>query len=123
MISVPCGCGIALLIVGVIIGGVLFLAFGALKDSAPYQESVEQAVRHPEVIEALGNPVEPGWQLSGNLNVSGPSGEAEFSVPLKGPQGKGTLYVEATRRAGEWTVHLAEVEVQGRDQRIDLLAD
>ena len=119
-IVVPCGCGTALVVGAAIVFGIAMVAMGAIKSTTPYQEGLALAERHPQVIEALGNPVEPGWLLSGNVNISGSSGEADFSVPLKGPEGKGTLYIKATKETDEWTVHLAEVKVDGGD-RIDLL--
>ena len=69
----------------------------------------------------LGEPVKAGWLVSGNVNVNGPSGEANLSVPLSGPHGKGTLYLTAHKRAGRWEYEVLEVEVEGRQDRIDLL--
>ncbi len=58
----------------------------------------------------------------GNVNVSGGSGYADLSFSLSGPKGKGTLYLVAQKSAGEWTFKRLEVQVEGRRERIDLLA-
>jgi hypothetical protein len=39
---------------------------------------------------------------SGKTNVTGPSGEAELAISISGRKGKGTIYVIATKSAGEW---------------------
>jgi hypothetical protein len=122
-IVVPCGCGAALVVVAAIIFGIVMAAMGTIKTTAPYQQGVALAQHHPAVIEALGNPVEPGWFLSGNINTSGSSGDADFSVPLQGPEGEGTLYIKATREAGEWTLTKAEVRPDDGGERIDLLEE
>ena len=44
-----------------------------------------------------GAPVEGGFP-GGSFRVSGPSGEAEFSLPVRGSKAGGTVYVEAIDR-------------------------
>jgi hypothetical protein len=39
---------------------------------------------------------------SGKTNVTGLSGEAELAISISGRKGKGTIYVIATKSAGEW---------------------
>ncbi len=60
-------------------------------------------------------------QVSGNINVSGPSGQADLSIPISGPDGKATIYAVATKSAGQWTFSTLVVEINGTMQRIDLL--
>jgi Cytochrome oxidase complex assembly protein 1 len=38
---------------------------------------------------------------SGKTNVTGLSGEAELAISISGRKGKGTIYVIATKSAGE----------------------
>ena len=109
-----------LLFVG-FVGGIMTLVFGAMKNSTPYQHAVAVATHHPQVIRELGSPIEPGWLVSGSINVSGPSGEAKLSIPLKGRLHKGTVYVEATKSLGLWNYQALVVEIEDTQQRIDLL--
>jgi len=102
--------------------GLVGLLFTGLKTSEPYTEAVELARRHPDVVEALGEPLEAGWLTSGSISISGSSGEAEFSIPIHGPRGHGTIHVVATKEAGQWAFELLEVEIEGRNKRIDLLS-
>jgi hypothetical protein len=56
----------------------------------------------------------------GNFSLNGPSGEAQFSIPVQGRKARGTLYLEATRSMGVWSYDRIELEVEGQDRRIDL---
>ncbi len=68
-----------------------------------------------------GEPIESGWLITGSINRSGSSGDADLSIPLRGPDGHGRLYVIADRRAGKWSFELAEVRLDGAADRVDLL--
>lgn len=122
---VPVGCvggGI------VFIGGIVlfvFLVYGvvttAIRSSDAYEEGMARARAHPELKAALGEPIESGFWLSGNINVSGSSGRADLSIPISGPKGSGTMYIVGTKTANRWTYSLMEVEVSGRPARVNLL--
>jgi hypothetical protein len=116
------GCTGLLLLVVLGVAACFSLIVGAVKKSGAYQEAMEKARATPAVVEALGEPIEPGYFVSGSVSVEGGSGEAKISIPLSGPKGKGTLYAEATKRANRWEFTLLELEVEGRSERIDLLA-
>ena len=118
-----CGCLVLLgaLAVAAVVSGV-FGVFGVIKSSDIYEEAVARAQSHPAATAALGEPIEAGWYVSGSVETSGGGGEGSLSVPLEGPRGEGTLYVEATKRAGAWSYQLLELDVEG-GERIDLLAD
>ena len=60
--------------------------------------------------------------VGGSLSTSGPSGEANLSIPLSGPKGSATLYVVAKKAAGKWDYSTLEVVPQGGGDRIDLVA-
>jgi hypothetical protein len=68
----------------------------------------------------LGAPIKVGWFTSGNINLNGPSGSASLAIPLSGPKGAGTVYVEAKRRAGTWRYETLEFAPDSGD-RVPLL--
>ena len=103
------------------VGALVYFVLAVLKSSDAYAGALERARLSPAVVSALGEPVEPGWWVSGSLHVTGPSGTAEFMTPLRGPAGRGTLFVEAEKRAGLWRYMILEVEIDGTDERIALL--
>lgn len=115
------GC-LVLALVGAAFGlGLAGLIFTGLKSSGPYAQALELARQNHEVVEALGEPIEAGWLASGSISITGPSGEAELSIPIHGPLNRGTIYVIAEKRAGQWDFERLEVEIEGLSERIDLL--
>jgi len=117
---VPVGCLSLILLFGAFIAVVLGAASGMMKSSDAYKEGLARAQASAAVTEALGTPIAPGWFTSGSVSVTGGSGEARLEIPISGPKSKGTIYVEATKSAGEWSYSKLEV-VTASGERIDLL--
>jgi hypothetical protein len=90
-----------------------------MRSSMPYQHAVSVARASPEVTAALGEPIEAGFFVSGNINIDSDSGEADLSIPLQGPKGEAMLYVEAERERRRWSYQTLLVALPDRD--IDLL--
>jgi len=106
------GCS-GLTVIGLaIVAGVFFVVVGSLKRSGAFEEAMRVANAHPVVAEKLGHPVSSGYFIGGSVSVSGPSGSASLSIPLKGPKGSGTLYVEARKQAGEWQLTLLQLKTK-----------
>ena len=118
---VPTGCCLAPLVIGACFAAFLVLVvFSALKQSDAYKIAVARAKADSRVMAALGTPVTEGWYLSGNTNVSGGSGDADLSIPISGPKGKGTIYAVATKSANEWTYSKLVVKIDSTGETIDL---
>jgi hypothetical protein len=111
---------IFLLIVGGI-GGILAIVEGSIKRSGAYTQALAEAQANSQVIGLIGQPVTPGFFVSGNINVNGDSGGASISIPVSGPKGKGTVYAEAKKIAGQWQFQALLFGVDGQSDRIDLL--
>jgi len=116
------GCLGVIILAVAFVGGIMLLVMGSIRSSDAYQQALAKAKANPEVALRLGQPIQPGWFISGSINVSGPSGDADLSIPISGPKGKGTVYVVGKKSAGEWSYTRMEVEVEGQPGRIDLLA-
>jgi hypothetical protein len=114
----------------VVVGGILlfcglmalmFSVFvGALKSSDAYAGALARTRSAPAVIAALGTPIEAGYFVTGTIHVSGPTGLAELAIPISGPQGRATIYVEAAKRLGEWHFDHLIVQVERTGARLDL---
>ena len=106
--------------IAVTCGGCGFLLMQAM-DSSGVNAGIETARSHPAVIEAIGEPVDASW-LPRNLQFNTRNNEmfASSTVELSGPNGSGTLEVEAVSRGGEWTLERLEFRPAGGDW-IDLL--
>jgi hypothetical protein len=105
----------------VFVGSVALIVFSAMKSTDVYKDALARAKSNSAVIEALGSPIIEGFLVSGNTNVNGASGEANLSIPISGPNGKGTIYVAANKSLGRWNYSGLMVEVIKTHQRIDLL--
>lgn len=109
---------IPVVLVAVLGGGVVYL----FQSSGIQDEVLERVRTHPEAVAALGEPIEAGWLIQGSIHLSDDGGEADFSLPVSGPDGSGRAYVVAQRRAGEWQFEELVLRVEG-GATIDLLAD
>ena len=93
---------------------------GTIKSSEAYVGAMERVRTAPAVTAALGAPIREGFMVSGNIHVSGPTGLAELEIPVSGPRGSATVYVDAAKRLGEWHFDHLIVQVASTHQRIDL---
>jgi len=118
---VAAGCLGLLVLAAVFVGVILLAVSTGMKSSDAYAQALEAAQEHPAIVEALGEPMEPGFLPGGSINVTGPTGQADLSIPIKGPKGSGTIYLSATKSAGIWQFSILEVAVEGREERIELL--
>ena len=117
----PVGCFGTLTLFIAFVVSIAVIVFSAVKSTDIYKGALARAKVHPSVIEILGSPIKEGFLVSGNTNVNGASGEANLSIPISGPKGKGTIYVAANKSLGRWNYSGLIVEIAKTHQRIDLL--
>lgn len=124
--AVPVGCLLPILACGgcfAVIGGAVF---GALKSSDPYKEGVAKAKASPAVRDALGEPIQEAWYVSGNLNTQTTNGvetgNADLTIPLSGPKGSGSVHVVGQKNAGTWTYSTMDATLPGQNHPVNLLA-
>ena len=92
-----------------------------LMRSDAYQKPMNMAIDNAAVTAALGEDIESDGNVKGNYNLSDSSGEVDIAIPVKGSNGKGTIYVKGTKEAGLWSFTLVKFGKEGSDERIDLL--
>ena len=112
----------ALLITGFVFG-IVALVFGSMKMSDPYKYAMDQAQHSPVVVQRIGQPIESGMFISGQINVNGPTGHADLAIPISGPKGKATIYVVGDKSAGKWGYQTLQVEFENDPNRLDLLTE
>ena len=117
----PVGCLSGIVLVAGCIAAVMFFVFGMMKSSDAYKQAFAKAKANPAVVSSLGEPIKGGLFVSGNINVNGPSGTANLSIPISGPKGDGTVYLKATKSMGEWTFEELAVKIDATGQKIDLM--
>jgi hypothetical protein len=112
---------------GAVVWATLIALFGAMfvaimvmmKNSEPYQMAVAAVHADPQAPALLGEPISTGYP-SGELREVSLGGYAQMQIPIKGPKGRGTVYMQATRKLGRWTLDEAYLQMRGQDQRVDL---
>jgi hypothetical protein len=119
---IPTSLGAVVLFIGLIVL-IVAVVFGMLKSSDVYKQALAETRINPYVQEALGSPIEEGLLVMGNFNVNGSSGHADLAIPVSGPQGNGTIYVVASKSAGQWATLKLVVDIEATNESIDLLAD
>ena len=105
---------IVAVLLGVFLGAVVLLIGGigkVIRSSDVYTVALQQARAHPDVIAALGTPIEDGFLPSGSVSTSGSSGQADLTATLTGPNGSARLYIVAERARGRWDYEILEVAV------------
>ncbi len=120
---VPVGCLTTLLVCAGGLALFLIFIFSKIKSSEVYKEAVLRAKASEEVQAVLGTPIEEGFLVSGNIQVNDLSGQADLAIPISGPKGAATLYVEAEKSAGKWEFSTLMVALEGAATKIDLLAE
>ncbi|MGQ4276430.1 cytochrome c oxidase assembly factor Coa1 family protein [Pseudidiomarina sp. E22-M8] len=114
------GLGIAALL-AVIFAVFIYFIMNLIKGEA-YELSLTAVSEHAAVEALIGEPIEPGLLVLGNVNISGPSGNAELQYDVSGPKGEATVYAYAIRDAGEWQLIRVIVDVDGARERFDVVA-
>ncbi|MBN4058037.1 hypothetical protein JYT34_01215 [Olleya sp. AH-315-K02] len=103
------------------VGAIFFGVTNVLKNSTPYEYSVELASNNSDVIQLLGEPIETHGIMSGNISIQNNSGEVDISIPIKGSKGKGTVIVIGEKIDGEWFYEELYVLIKETNEKINLL--
>jgi Cytochrome oxidase complex assembly protein 1 len=81
------------------------------------REALAKARSNAAVARYLGTPIKEGWLVNGSSGS-----DDDLRVPISGPKGSGTVHVIAQNSDGRWTYSLMQAEIDGREEKIDLLA-
>ena len=117
---IPSGCLTLLVLAALFIGGIFYEVTSVLKDSEAYKESMIAVENNKLVVEKLGSPVETDGMVSGTVTSHNEFRTCDVQVPLKGPKGKGTLFIVGEKR-GTWKYSEMSVYIKNTNEKIDLL--
>jgi hypothetical protein len=101
---------------GAINSGVFLL----LKNSEAYQLSVAKLQASSAAVNVLGAPIAAGTPF-GSIKLSGSDGTAELNFSATGTKAKGTVYVDAVKKDGVWSITRLTLKVDGSDREINLI--
>lgn len=88
--------------------------------STPYRESMLEVRLHPAVIARLGTPIDTGWLISGRHRSENGVFILDIAVPVTGPKGAGTVFLEASKQDESWVVDRIIVEVKNQKEMMNL---
>jgi hypothetical protein len=117
---VPTGCVSLLIIFGLFIGGLFFGITSMMENSDAYKGAITEVQHNETIIAKLGKPIETDGMTSGSIDVNNNTGNCDLQIPIKGPKGKGTLFVVAEKRI-KWKYSTLTVYIEATDEEIDLL--
>ena len=105
-------------LLAVFIGPIMFGVFYMMKSSDIYQLALHEVQTSEEAKRTLGEPIEPGWFLSGNISMKNNDGNARLSIPVSGTLQEGTIEMDATKKDGQWIFNSLLLDVNGTDTDI-----
>ncbi|MBX3422033.1 MAG: hypothetical protein KF752_10820 [Pirellulaceae bacterium] len=109
-LMIPAGCLGVLLVCG---GGLTALIVGGMslyKNSEPYQQAVQLAKNSPQVQQALGENIMPGWSIQGSIHIENNNGQVDMTIPMSGSRGNGQIRIRGTKSGSDWDYDLIEFE-------------
>ena len=103
------------------LGGIIYWAVThAIKSSDVYQEALRKVKSRIVIIEKLGTPIEANGIPGGKISSSSGSGKANLEIPIKGPKGNATIYLNATKVGKQWRYQKLFVLIPGKNGAPDL---
>ena len=107
----------AFAIFGATVGGTFF----SLKYSEAYALGVAKLQASPAATAVLGTPIATGFPF-GNISVeAGGTGKADLSFSASGPKARGTVFLDAGKKGGVWSIKRMMLKVDGSDKTIDIV--
>ncbi len=116
------GCLTVIILFIVFVGSLIWGAASLIGDSQPAEYAMELINKDEDMIRLLGTPIEKDGMVQGNVNWSNGDKSANLTIPVSGPEGKGTLIVNARGKGEEWIYDRIEVLI-GDEEAIDLLEE
>jgi len=109
------GCLTAIVLVIVLISSIFFGVTKLMEGTEPYQYAFELINKDEQLLELLGAPIEKNGAGQSNINWVNGTKSARMVIPIAGPKGTGTLYINATGQGDTWDYHEIRVEVAEKE--------
>ena len=116
------GCSVIIVLGIAAIAAIVFFVFGAIKKSDVYKQALSKVRGDQRVAAVLGDPIEPGFWVSGNVNFNNGKGNADFKFPVKGPKAKATVHAVASTEGQGWDFSTLDVTPDNGSPPINVLS-
>lgn len=105
--------GLAVIVAAVLLMALLFyVIMSVISNSDAYTLSLKQVKEDARVVEAMGEPIQPGWFTTGQIALKDASGSANLSIPISGPKCDGEIVSRSNKINGKWVFHLLVVKLE-----------
>ena len=111
-----------ILLLAFFVGSLFYGITTMFEGSDPYEHALEKINNDDEIIGLLGSPIVKDGMIKGSLNWHNGDGKADMEIPISGPKGSGTLYINASSLGDNWTYHEIRVVVKDNEE-IDILQE
>jgi len=105
--------------------GILFAlsVLHSMRSSPVSQKGLDLVRSNQTVITALGEPIEPGFLVSGRIREDLHEGQANLHIPVSGPNGSGYMHAQGEKKMGRWKLTGLYVQITGSDDLIPVIAE
>jgi hypothetical protein len=95
--------------------GAFVLFTGLMRSNDVYKIAMSRVHEHAPAAERLGEPVQPGLFVQGNISVDQERGDADLRIPVAGERASGNVRAVAFRRRGDagWIFDTLQLEIEG----------
>lgn len=115
------GCLLVILALGIFVAAIVGVVMASLRNSEPFQITLDAAKNSAEMRQAVGEPMTIGWIMTGNVKYNGGEGEADVYVPINGPSGSAYVHTVGRKAAGNgWDFSQMTAVVEGTGQTVEL---
>ncbi len=111
-----------LLLLGGGIAAFFFAILALMKNSEVYQEALARVRASQEVRRELGEPIEAGLLVWGEVSTGTHGGKARLYFSVVGPHGEGAVTVNAIKTDTLWTFRRLSVATGENKNSINLVA-
>jgi hypothetical protein len=116
------GCSVIIVLGVAVIAALVFFVFGAIKKTDVYKQALAKVRGDQRVVAALGEPIDAGFWVSGNMNLNNGKGNCDFKFPVSGPKAKATVHVAASTEGNGWDYNVLDVTPDNGSPPINVLA-
>jgi len=99
-----------------------FVITGSMKHSDAFNMSLGELQNNPEIIALIGQPIEPGFLVTGSISSGTGSGKALLNYSIKGPKGEAEVQVAAIKEIDGWHIKELLVYSEGQENLLTIIS-
>src|SRR4051794_32253817 len=90
------GCSVLIVLGAAACVAIVLFVFGVIKRTPVYKDALSRVSADQRVISVLGEPIKPGFWVTGNVDVKNERGTADFTFPVSGPKASAKVHAVAS---------------------------